>query len=270
MPLSNPKMQIHETAVVSRKAKLPDDISVGPYTIICDDVQIGAGTHIGAHCLIEGHTKIGSSCEIFSGAVVGSRPQDLKFKDEITFLEIGDNNIIREYCTFNPGTGEGGKTIVGSGNLLMAYSHIAHDCKIGDNCVFANNATLAGHVTVEDKTVIGGLSAVHQFVHLGTLSIIGGCSKVVQDIPPFSTCDGHPARVYGLNLVGLRRNNISKDSIHELTHAFNILFSSGLSIRHALESLVKETFSYPEVAYLIDFIKRSERGVSRSCRNPKE
>ncbi|MCX5697857.1 MAG: acyl-ACP--UDP-N-acetylglucosamine O-acyltransferase [Candidatus Omnitrophica bacterium] len=263
-------MQIHKTAVVSRKAKLADDISVGPYTIICDDVQIGAGTNIGAHCFIEGHTKIGSSCEIFSGAVVGSRPQDLKFKDEITYLEIGSNNIIREYCTFNPGTGEGGKTIVGSGNLFMAYSHIAHDCKIGDNCVFANNATLAGHVTVEDKTVIGGLVAVHQFVHLGTLCIIGGCSKVVQDIPPYSTCDGHPTRVYGLNLVGLRRNNISRDSIHALTHAFNVLFSSGLSIRHALESLVKEASACPEVAYLIDFIKRSERGISRSCRVIKE
>ncbi|MCX5714699.1 MAG: acyl-ACP--UDP-N-acetylglucosamine O-acyltransferase [Candidatus Omnitrophica bacterium] len=263
-------MQIHKTALVSSNARLADNIAVGPYTIIGDDVEIGAGTSIGAHCLIEGHTKIGSSCEIFSGAVVGSRPQDLKFKDETTYLEIGSNNIIREYCTLNPGTGEGGKTIVGNSNLLMAYSHIAHDCKIGNNCVFANNATLAGHVTAEDKSVIGGLVAVHQFVHLGILSIIGGCSKVVQDIPPYSTCDGHPARVYGLNLVGLRRNNISRDSIRGLNHAFDILFNSGISVKHALERLAKEDSPCPEITYLINFIKRSERGVSRSCRNPKE
>jgi UDP-N-acetylglucosamine acyltransferase len=261
-------MGIHKTAVVSKKAKLAGSVAVGAYAIIRDDVEIGPDTSIGPHCLIEGHTRIGSSCEIFSGAVVGSRPQDLKFKDELTYLEIGDNNIIREYCTLNPGTQKGSKTIIGSDNLFMAYSHIAHDCLIGNYCVFANNATLAGHVTVEDRVVIGGLVAVHQFVHLGTLSIIGGCSKVVQDTPPYSTCDGHPARVYGLNLIGLRRSNISRDSIRALTHAYNILFNSGLTIKHALQNLAKEGSSCAEVGYLIDFIKRSERGISRSCRNP--
>jgi UDP-N-acetylglucosamine acyltransferase len=199
---------------------------------------------------------------------VGSRPQDLKYKGEKSLLSIGNNNIIREYCTLNPGTEDGGVTSVGDGNLFMAYSHIAHDCKVGSNCVFANNATLAGHVTVEDRAVIGGLVAIHQFVHMGELSIVGGCSKVVQDIPPYSTCDGHPARIYGLNLVGLRRHKVNKESIQQLNHAFKILFNSGSTIKHALEQLEKEiTDRTAEVTHLIEFIKKSERGISRSCRS---
>jgi UDP-N-acetylglucosamine acyltransferase len=260
-------MNIHPTAIVSKNAKLADDVIVGPYAVIGDNVTIGAKTKIGSHCVIDGNTTIGSGCEIFTGAVVGSRPQDLKYKGEKSLLVIGDNNIIREYCTINPGTEDGGVTRVGSNNLFMAYSHIAHDCVVGSNCVFANNATLAGHVTVEDKTVIGGLVAIHQFVRMGMLSIVGGCSKVVQDIPPFSTCDGHPARVYGLNLVGLRRHKIERDSIHQLNRAFGILFNSGLSVKHAIERLEKETANpSPEVLYLTEFVKKSERGLSRSCR----
>ena len=259
-------MQMHPSSIVSKKAKLADDISVGPHAIIGDNVAIGAGTKVGASCVIEGNTSIGKSCEIFTGAIIGSRPQDLKFKGEKSFLEIGDNNIIREYCTFNPGTGEEGKTIAGNNNLFMAYAHIAHDCIVGNDCVIANNGTLAGHVTVEDRAVVGGLVAIHQFVRVGTFSIIGGCSKVVQDIPPYSTCDGHPARVYGLNLIGLRRSTITKESIEQLKHAFNILFNSGLSIKHALKKLEKEIKSSNEVSYLINFIKNSKRGISRSCR----
>ncbi|MBU1124637.1 MAG: acyl-ACP--UDP-N-acetylglucosamine O-acyltransferase, partial [Candidatus Omnitrophica bacterium] len=199
-------MRIHSTAIVDKNAKLSDDIQIGAYSIIEGPVAIGKGVKIGSHCRIEGNTTIGENCEIFTGAVLGSSPQDLKFKGEMVYLQIGNNNIIREYCTFNPGTEEGGKTRVGNHNLFMAYSHVAHDCIVGDHTVIANNGTLAGHVTIEDRAVVGGLVAIHQFVHIGTLSIIGGCSKVVQDIPPYSTCDGHPARVYGLNLVGLRRN----------------------------------------------------------------
>lgn len=259
-------MQIHDTAIVSKKAKLADDCSVGPYSIITDNVSIGAGTKIGANCVIEGYTSIGSSCQIFTGAVIGSQPQDLKFSGQKTFLEIGDGNIIREYCTFNPGTEEGGSTKVGNNNLFMAYSHVAHDCIIGNNCIIANNGTLAGHVTIEDKAVIGGLVAIHQFVKIGTLSIVGGCSKVVQDIPPYSTCDGHPAAVFGLNLIGLRRNNIEKESIKELDRAFKILFSEGLSPRHAVEKIEKEVKNTIEVSHLVDFIKTSQRGISHSCR----
>lgn len=259
-------MQIHPSAIVSPKAKLADSVSVGPFSVISDNVSIGAGTKIGSHCVIEGNTVIGKSCEIFTGAVLGSRPQDLKFKGEKVFLEIGDNNIIREYCTLNPGTQESGKTIIGDNNLLMAYSHIAHDCKVGNGCVLANNSTLAGHVNIEDKAVIGGIVAIHQFVRIGMLSIIGGCSKVVQDIPPFSTCDGHPARVYGLNLIGLRRKGISGDSIKQIGRAFKIFFNSGLSVKHALQRVEKELEKTEEIIYLVNFVKSSERGLTRSCR----
>lgn len=259
-------MQIHPSAIISPKAKLETGVLVGPYSIISDNVRIGADTKIGAHCVIEGNTTIGKSCEIFTGAVIGSRPQDIKFKGEKVFLEIGNNNIIREYCTLNPGTGEGAKTIIGDNNLLMAYSHVAHDCKVGNGCVLANNSTLAGHVTIEDQAVIGGIVAIHQFVRIGMLAIIGGCSKVVQDIPPFSTCDGHPARVYGLNLIGLRRKGISHESIKQLDWAFKLIFNSGLSVKHALEKVEKELEKSEEITYLINFAKSSERGLTRSCK----
>jgi UDP-N-acetylglucosamine acyltransferase len=263
-------MQIHPTAIVSQKAKLADNIGVGPYTIITDNIKIGLRTKIGAYCVIEGNTTIGKNCEIFTGAVIGSRPQDLKYKGKKSFLEIGDNNIIREYCTFNPGTGENSKTIVGNNNLFMAYAHIAHDCIVGDNCVIANNGTLAGHVAVEDGAVIGGLAAIHQFVRVGKLSIIGGCSKVVQDIPPYSTCDGHPAEVYGLNLTGLRRHGLSQDSIKELGKAFKVLFNSGLTMKHAVDRIEKEIKPTKEISCLLNFIKNSQRGIAHSCLRKRE
>lgn len=259
-------MKIHPTAVVSKKANLAKDVEVGPGSVIADNVTIGPGSVIGSYCVIEGNTAIGKDCKVYTGAVIGSIPQDLKYQGEKTFLEIGDNNIIREYCTFNLGTGKGGKTRVGSNNLFMAYSHIAHDCVVGNNCVIANNGTLAGHVTIEDHAVIGGLVAIHQFVNIGKLSIIGGCSKVVQDIPPFSTCDGHPARVYGLNLVGLRRANLDKKIINELSNAFRVIFSSRLSTKHALDELEAGPFSSAQVKHLIDFIKKSKRGICRGVR----
>lgn len=262
-------MQIHPSAIVSKKAELARDVEIGPYSIIGDSVRVGSQTKIGSHCVIEGNTRIGSNCEIFTGVIIGSRPQDLKYKGQKSFLEIGDNNIIREYCTFNPSTEEGGRTVVGNNNLFMAYSHIAHDCVVGNNCVIANNGTLAGHVTIEDKAVVGGMVAIHQFVRVGTLSIIGGCSKVVQDIVPYSTCDGHPARVYGLNLVGLRRHKVPKDSIEELHRAFKILFNLGLSIKHALENIEKELKQTQEVLYLVNFIRNSQRGVVGSCRKTR-
>jgi len=259
-------MRIHSTAIVSKKTKLADDVIVGPYAVIGDGAVIGSGTKIGNHAVIEGNTTIGKNCEIFTGAVVGSRPQDLKYKGEKVYLEVGDDNIIREYCTLNPGTEEGSKTVVGNGNLIMAYSHVAHDCRVGNKCVLANGSTLAGHVTIEDQAVIGGLVAIHQFVRVGALSIIGGCSKVVQDIPPYSTCDGHPAAVFGLNLIGLRRYNVSKESIGRLSDAFRILFSSGLSMKHGLEKVTKEIQFTTEVSYLVEFIKNTERGIAHSCR----
>lgn len=252
--------------MISEKADIADDCVIGHYSVIGDNVSIDSGTKIGAFCVIDGNTRIGKNCEIFTGAVIGSRPQDLKYKGEKSYLEIGDNNIIREYCTFNPGTGDGGKTVIGNNNLFMAYSHVAHDCVVGNGCIIANNGTLAGHVTIEDKAIVGGMAAIHQFVRVGMLAMIGGCSKVIKDIPPFSTCDGHPARVYGLNLIGLKRNNMPQQSIQQLKCAFRIIFNNGLSLKHALKRVEKEIIPCSESIYLIDFMKNSSRGVSRSCR----
>jgi UDP-N-acetylglucosamine acyltransferase len=262
-------MGIHPSAIVSNKAKLGKDVEVGPYAVIDENVVVGDNTKIGAHCVITGFTTIGKNCEIFSGAIVGSRPQDLKFKGEKSFLEIGDNNVIREYCTINPGTGDGGKTVIGSNNLLMAYVHIAHDCIVGNNCVFVNNATLGGHIVVEDHVHISGLSAGHQFVRFGKMSITGGCSKIVQDVPPFTTCDGHPAQIYGLNLIGLKRKNLNPESIRKLRKAYTILFNSGKPVKQAIEDLDAELLGNPEVEYLVNFIKNSPRGVLRSCRSKR-
>jgi UDP-N-acetylglucosamine acyltransferase len=260
-------MSIHATAIVSKNAKLAHNVQIGPYSIIGDGVQLCAGVKIGTHCVIEGNTRIQEGTSIFTGSVIGSPPQDLKYKGEKSSLEIGRDNIIREYCTMNPGTKDGSRTVIGDNNLFMAYSHVAHDCHVGSHCVFANNGTLAGHVVVQDYVVLGGLAAAHQFVRIGKLAIVGGCSKVVQDIPPFSTCDGHPARLYGLNLVGLRRNGYGVDAVRHLKRAYAILFNSGLNVRHALERIEQEDLSlHRDVAYLVDFIRNSQRGISHSSR----
>ncbi len=256
-------MSIHKTAIVAKEAQLAEDVEVGPYSIIGPFVKIGVGTKIGAHCVIDGHTTIGKNCKFFTGAIIGSIPQDLKFKDEVTYLEIADNNIFREYVTVNLGTEVTSKTTIGSNNLFMAYAHVAHDCIVGNNCIIANCGTLAGHVTIEDNAVIGGLGAIHQFVTVGKLSIIGGCSKVVQDIPPFSTCDGHPTKVYGLNLLGLKRNDFKVDEIIKLKKAFKVLFFSKSTFSNAIEKLDAQLTSSASVSYLINFIKKSQRGVCR-------
>lgn len=256
---------IHPTAIVHPKAKLGKDIRIGPYSTIGAHVRLGDHVQVGSFCVFTGRTTVGKNCSSFTGAVIGSDPQDRKFKaTEKVYLEIGENNIFREYVTVNPGTGEGGKTTIGHNNLFMAYAHVAHDCVIGNDCVMANAATLAGHVTLEDMAVIGGLAAVHQFVRLGTMSIVGGCSKVVQDIPPYSTCDGHPTRVYGLNAVGLRRARMPAKTIAALHKAFKILFHSGLSKTHATGKVKAEIPQLPEIEHLINFIKTSKRGVCGS------
>lgn len=254
---------VHKTAVVHPDAKLGRDVTIGPYTVIGAKVAVGDGCRIGAHCIVDGQTTIGKNCQIFTGAVIGSAPQDKKYSgsDDVELI-VGDNNIVREYVTMNPGTIDGGrKTVVGNNNLFMVNAHVAHDCIVGNNCVLANVGTIAGHVTVEDGAIIGGLSAVHQFVRLGRLSIVGGCSKVVQDIPPFSMCDGHPARVYNLNLVGLKRAKVPVSSVKALKQAFKLLFHSGLSKPTALEQIVKEVPSCPELDHLIFFAKTTERGL---------
>lgn len=264
-------MNIHDTAIIHPKAQLGKDVTVGPYATVGEHVVLGDGSRVGSFCVIEGRTTIGKNCQFFTGAVIGSIPQDKKFTSESkVYLEIGDNNIFREYITVNPGTNDGGKTVIGSDNLFMAYSHVAHDCTIGSGCVMANNGTLAGHVTLEDMAVVGGLAAVHQFVRLGRLSIIGGCSKVVQDIPPFSTCDGHPAEVYGLNTIGLRRAKVPAKNMSSLKKAFKILFFSRLTKTNAIEKIQSEVPACPEIDHLIAFAKTSKRGLCGGVDSPQE
>ena len=256
---------VHPTALVHPKATLDVGVAVGPYAVIGEHVRIGARTKIGAHCVIEGRTTIGAGCEIFTGAVVGSIPQDLKYRGEASALLIGDRNTIREYVTMNPGTaGGGGKTVVGSDCLFMAYSHVAHDCLIGDHVVLANSAALAGHIIIEDRAIVGGLVGIHQFVRVGTLAFIGGCSRVIQDVPPYATCVGYPAKVFGLNREGLRRAGVSSEARQLLHQAFRTLFHSKLSMSHALERVAKDVDHRPELQHLLTFIRQSKRGVCRA------
>ena len=256
-------MKIHDTAVVSKKAEIAEGVSIGPYSVINDNVKIGANTIVGAHCIIDEFTAIGKDCSIFSGAIVGSISQDKKFKGKKSFLEIGDRNIIREYSTINRGTDENSKTSIGNDNLLMAYSHIAHDCLVADNVVIANCGTLAGHVILERGVIVGGLTAIHQFVRIGELSIIGGCSKVVQDIVPYSMSDGHPAKVFGVNSTGLERADFSDNAKENLKKAFKMLFSMKLNLKNALAKIKNELPQTKEITSLMEFITSSERGIAR-------
>ena len=257
-------MTIHPTALIDSQAVLGEGVEIGPYVVIGPNVKVGPRTRIGAHCVLEGYTTIGSECQLFTGAVVGSIPQDLKYAGEKSELIIGDRNRIREYVTINPGTKGGiGKTVIGSDCLLMAYAHVAHDCVVGDHVVIANSAALAGHILVEDHAVIGGLVGVHQFVRIGTLAIIGGCSRVIQDAPPYSTCVGYPAKVFSLNSEGLRRAGMPADAKEHLHKAFRVLFHSGLSMSHALEKVEQEAGRSAEIAHLLEFIRQSKRGVCR-------
>lgn len=255
--------QIHPTAIVNPSAYLDENVIIGPYTIIGEHVKIGASTTIESFAQVLGYTEIGKKCQIFPYALVGIIPQDLKYKGEESYLIVGNNNLIREYVTINPGTNIGAKTIIGNNNLIMAYSHIAHDCIIGNNNILANGVTLAGHVEIEDNVVIGGLVAAHQFCRIGSFAIIGGCSKVVQDIPPYSMCDGHPTRIYGLNLKGLKRANFDQGVITVLKKAFKILFWEKHTIQHAQQLIKTNLPSCKEIDYLTTFISLSKRGIGR-------
>jgi len=261
------EIQIDSTAIVDKKARLADDVKVGPYSIIGPDVKIGTGTTIASHCVIDGWATIGKKCRIFAGAVIGNITQDLKFKGGRSFVKIGNNNIIREFVTIHRGTNKDSVTRIGNNNLIMAYTHVAHDCRIGNNVVIANAVTMAGYVTIEDYAIIGGMVGIHQFVHIGTLSIIGGCSKVVKHIPPYAMADGHPAKVYGLNVIGLQRAGISKTSRAQLKGAFKVLFNSGLALPHAIQEIESTLPASKEQKTLVRFLKTvrqdTKRGVCR-------
>ncbi|MFH1867592.1 MAG: acyl-ACP--UDP-N-acetylglucosamine O-acyltransferase [Candidatus Omnitrophota bacterium] len=256
-------MKIHNTAIVDPKAELADDVLVGPYAVIKANVRIGSGTSIESHCVINEYTAIGKDCKIFSGAIIGSVTQDKKFEGGKSFLEIGDNNIIREYVTINRGTEENSKTIIGNDNLLMAYTHIAHNCIIGNSVTIANCGTLAGHVIIEDNAIIGGLGGIHQFVKMGSFSILGGHSKLVQDLPPYFMADGHPAKVFGINSLGLERAGTPDDVKDGLKKAFKIVYSMKLNTKNALKRIKEEIPPSKEISNLISFIESSQRGISR-------
>jgi UDP-N-acetylglucosamine acyltransferase len=256
-------VKIHPSAIVDSQAELGEGVEIGPFCCIAGTVKIGDNTIVGPRVTVEGYTTIGEGNEIFTGAVVGSITQDKKFDGGISYLRIGDRNKIREYVTINPGTKDGTETVIGNDNLLMAYCHIAHDCILHNHTTLANSATLAGHVIVEDRAIIGGLSAVHQFVRIGKLALIGGCTKVVQDVPSYMIADGHPARVYGINVVGLDRAGYSKEDKAALKNAFRIIFNSGLTLKSAIAQIEGEGSSSPAVRDLLDFLKKSERGICR-------
>ncbi len=264
--------RIHDTAVIGSRVKLGDNLTIGPYAVIDGDVTLFDDVEIGAHATISGGTTIGAGCRIFPHASIGQDPQDKKHKPgDKTFLEIGEGNVFREFVTMNCGTLEGGGiTRIGNRNLFMAYAHVAHDCAVGDDNVFANVATLAGHVTVEDRVVIGGLTAVHQFVHLGKMAMLGGCSKITQDVPPYGLCDGNPAMVYGVNVIGLKRAQVSLNSLKLLKEAFRILFYSGLAKATAAHKIETEIEPVEEIQHLLRFVKASERGLIKGARLPND
>lgn len=256
-----PGIIIHPTAIIHPDAVLDEGVEVGPWSIIAGTVKIGARTKVGPRVTIEGHTTIGKDNEIFTGAVVGSLTQDKKSDGGVSFLKIGDRNMIREYTTINPGTLNGTETVIGNDNLLMAYAHVAHDCIIHNGATLANNATLAGHVIVEDKAIIGGLSGVHQFVRIGKLSITGGHSKVVQDIPPFMMVDGHPAHAFGINAVGLDRAGFAKEEKSAIKKAFKLIFKSGLALKSIIKQIQLEIPSSPSIQTIVLFLEKAERGI---------
>ena len=251
---------IHPSAVIEDGAILGENVSVGPFAYIGQNVKIGDGTSVASHAVIEGHTTIGKNNRIFPHAAIGTIPQDLKFAGEHVELIIGDNNTIREFTLFNPGTEGGGSvTRVGNGNLFMGYVHLGHDVIIGDNCILANGATLAGHVELGNHVVIGGLTPVHQFVHIGDFAMIGGASALSQDVPPFCLAEGNRANLRGLNLTGLRRA-MQREDINALKSAYRKLFEDGNPLQEVAESILAETDS-EKVKQLCEFIMSSKRGI---------
>jgi UDP-N-acetylglucosamine acyltransferase len=251
----------HRTAIIDRETEIGDDVEIGPYCVIEANVRIGNGCKIKPHVHIAGGTRLGEYCQVFTGAVLGTIPQDLKFQNEETTLEIGAHTVIREFATLNRGTHERGKTTIGSHCLLMAYSHVAHDCDIGNSCILANAATLAGHVVIEDYVGFGGMVPVHQFVRVGKHSFIGGGYRVAKDVPPYILAMGEPLTYAGLNSVGLRRRGFSEETLAALKHAYRILFKGRLNVSQAVQHIRESGELIPEVQEVLAFIERSERGI---------
>jgi len=257
-------VSIHPTAVVHPQARISEGVEIGPYTVVGEHVAIGKDSIIGPHVLLEGWTTIGERNRIFSFSSIGTAPQDIGYRNEETYLIIGDDNVIRECATVHRATTkEDRKTVIGNKNFLMAYSHVAHDCKLGNHIIMANSVALGGHIAIGDHAILGGIVAVHQFVRIGAYAIIGGQSAVSLDIPPYVSAAGNRAQLYGLNLIGLKRKGFSDQSIAHLKKAYKIIFRSGMTQEEALQKVAEELSSSPEALQLADFIKNSKRGVTR-------
>jgi UDP-N-acetylglucosamine acyltransferase len=253
--------RIHPTAIVAPDARLGSGVEIGPYAIVGEDCALGDRCVLEARAVLERHVRLGADVRVGIGSVLGGAPQDLKFQGEVTTVEIGDRTTIREYTTINRGTAQSMRTTVGRDCFIMSYVHLAHDCHVGDGVILSNCAQLAGHVTVEDRAIMSGLTAVHQFVRIGTHSFVGGMSRVAQDVPPYLKAVGNPMRLYGLNSIGLRRNNFDERVIRELKRAYRLFFRSELNVSQALERARAELASYPEVAHFLSFVETSQRGV---------
>ncbi len=254
---------IDSTAVIHAKARIGAGCVIGPYCVIGENVTLGDHCHLHSHVVLDGHTTLGEGNEIFPFASIGLKTQDLKWKGGVTRTQIGSHNTFREYVTIHSATGDGEVTTVGSRNHILAYCHIAHNVTLGDDIIMSNVATLGGHIVVEDRAVIGGLAAVHQFCRIGTMSIIGGCSKVVQDVPPYMLADGNPARTRTINKVGMERNGVSEEAQAAIKKAYKILFREGLTLPNALSKIESSLPPLPELRRLADFARASGRGISK-------
>ena len=256
-------MDIHATAVIHPKAQIAAGCRIGPYCVIGEHVTLGENCHLHSHVVIDGHTTLGRENRIYPFTSIGLQTQDLKWKGGVTRTVIGDRNTFRENVTIHSATDDGNATVIGSDNNLLAYGHVAHDCQVGNHIVMSNLGTLAGHVTVDDYAIVGGLVGIHQFCRVGRMSIIGGCSKVVQDVPPFMLVDGNPGQTRTINKVGLERNGVSEEAQNALKQAFKILFRERLTISNALVKIEAEVPPLPEVQHLLQFARTSERGLSK-------
>ena len=254
---------IHSSAVIDPAASIGENVEIGPFCHIGAGVEIGNGCRLIGHVTIAGPTRIGTENVFFPYCSIGQRSQDLKYTVEPTHLEIGNANSFREFCTVNRGTSPGAKTSVGNNGNFLAYAHIAHDCVVGNDVIFSNNGTLAGHVIVEDHTIIGGLSGVHQFCRIGRPAIVGGCTKIVQDVPPYMIADGNPAEVRGINQVGLERRGFSTEDTRVLREAYRLLYRSNLNVKQACEQIASGLPSSDVIATLLSFVEASTRGIIR-------
>ena len=254
---------IHPSACIDAAATLGEGVEIGPFCHVGPGVEIGAGSRLIGHVTIAGPTSIGTGNVFYPYCSIGQRSQDLKYTAEPTFLEIGNDNAFREFCTVNRGTSPEAKTTVGNGGNFLAYSHIAHDCIVGNDVIFSNNGTVAGHVVVEDYAIIGGLSGVHQFCRIGRHAIVGGCTKIVQDVPPYMIADGNPAEVRGINQVGLERRGFSAEDTRVLREAYRKLYRSNLNVKQACEQIGSELSGTDVIAILLAFVESSSRGIIR-------